>query len=240
MDVVASAVAVVDAQDGLAVRQQIRRGQKLANELSNDGLPPQTAADVDRETERPMLVSLEVQADVVHFRGGPVGGRACDRELEFARQVSEFRMQRRPLANDFAVRTRVVDLVLRDAGHVVRGDVANAVAARLDGMHLNGGQLRENVRDLGQLGPVELQILAGREMPETAVVAARDVAQFAQLARAQQAVRDRDAQHGRMALDVESVAEAQGPEFVVGKLPGKKPPGLVAEFRDTLIHDRLV
>ena len=54
--------------------------------------------------------------------------RAVDGDLEFARQEREFRMERRPLPEDLRVRARVGDFVVRDAGVVVRRDVANAIA----------------------------------------------------------------------------------------------------------------
>ena len=56
-------------------------------------------------------------------------------------------MEGRPLADDFAVGARILDLIGRDAGQVIGGDIAHAVAARLDGVHLHGGQLREDVRN---------------------------------------------------------------------------------------------
>jgi hypothetical protein len=48
-------------------------------------------------------------------------------------------MQRRPLAQDFAPRPRVLELVIGGAGEGVGGDVAHAIAARLDAVHLDIG-----------------------------------------------------------------------------------------------------
>ncbi len=145
-----------------------------------------------------------------------------------------------PLADDLAVRTRVIDLIRRHPGQVIGRDVADAVAAGLDGVHLHGGKFGEDVRHVRKLRPVQLQVLPGREVAEAAVVAARDVGELVQLGSAQQSVRDRDAQHRRMALDVQSVAQAQRAELLLGQLPGEVAARLVAEFRDALIDNCLI
>ncbi|MNJ76423.1 hypothetical protein D3C77_737000 [compost metagenome] len=51
-------------------------------------------------------------------------------------------------------------------------------------------------------------------MAVAAVPFAGDMRQRAQLARRQDAVGDRDAQHGRVALDVQAVLQAQNAEFI--------------------------
>ena len=79
-------------------------------------------------------------------------------------------MEVRPLPDDLAVRPRIVHLIQRDdAGEMVRGDVTNAIAARLDGMHLDRGKLLEDVRNGLERRPVELQVLTSREVPKAAV-----------------------------------------------------------------------
>ena len=79
-----------------------------------------------------------------------------------------------------------------------------------------------------------------REVTVAAVVAARDLGELAQLAHAQQPVGDRDAQHRRVALDVQAVAQPQRPEFLLRELPGEVAARLVAKLRDPLVHERLV
>ena len=54
------------------------------------------------------------------------------------------------------------------------------------------------------------------------------------------AVRNRDAQHRRVLLDVEAVLQPQRPELVLGQLAGEEAPRLVAELRDALVDDALV
>ena len=78
-------------------------------------------------------------------RGAILGG-AGDRDLEFPRQPAELRMQRRPLAQDLAPGTRVLELVMGGAGERIGGDVAHAIAARLDAMHLDIGERAQDRR----------------------------------------------------------------------------------------------
>ena len=67
-------------------------------------------------------------------------------------------------------------------GQVIRGDVAHAIAARLDGVHLHAGELGENLGDVRQRRPVELQVLTRREVAVALVVTAGDLSELAQLA----------------------------------------------------------
>ena len=57
-----------------------------------------------------------------------------------------------PLADDFRPRSRILDLVGGGAGILIGGDVANAVAAGLQRVHLHLGQFREDVRDVLSAG----------------------------------------------------------------------------------------
>ena len=95
------------------------------------------AADQHLEADLAGLVAVHAQADVVHLDGGAIVRRAGDGDLELARQEREFRMEGRPLADDLAVDARILDLVGGDAGELIGGDVADAVAAGLDGVHLD-------------------------------------------------------------------------------------------------------
>jgi len=174
-------------------------------------------------------------------RGGAVLGRAEDGDLELARQEGELGVQRAPLAQDLGVGPRVDVLVGRDAGQRVGGDVADAVAAGLDAVHVDLGQLVHHVRGFGERDPVELQVVARGEMAVAAalprragvaqVVLAGDARQHAKLARGDFAIGDRDAQHGRVALDVPAVLHAQRAQFVVAQLAVAVPAQLVAELR---------
>ena len=107
-------------------------------------------------------------------------------------------------------------------------------------MHLHRGKFGEDVGHVFELGPVELDVLARREMPVAAVVGARNVRELAQLRRREQPVGNRHAQHRRVALDVEAVAQPQRPKLVLGQLPGKETAGLAPKLGDPLIHQPLV
>ena len=104
----------------------------------------------------PLCAAHDVHADVVHQRCGAIVGRPGHGNLELARQVAEFGMKRRPLPDDLAPGARILDFVRRDARKVIRGDVADAVAAGLDGVHLDRRELGQNVRHVLELRPVVL------------------------------------------------------------------------------------
>ena len=232
--VVPPPLQVVDPHDRLEVGQEVAAGKELPQHLADDRRAPQSAAGQHLEAERPLAVPDQPQADVVDLGGGAVAPGAGHRDLELARQIGELRVQGGPLAQQLAVRAGVGDLVRGDAGQVVAGDVADAVAAGLDGVHVHRGEVREDVRDPIQGRPVELDVLAGGEVPVAAVVAPGDGGEHPELGRGQDPVGDRDPQHGREALHVEPVHEPQGLELLLAQLPGQIARGLLAELGDPL------
>jgi len=123
---------------------------------------------------------------------------------------------------------------------VVGGDVAHHVAARLDRVHLHRRELGEDVGDVFELRPVELQVLSRGEVAVAAVVGARHVREFAQLCGGQQPVGNRDPQHRRVALDVEPVPEPQSLELLLRQLARQEAPRLVAELANPVVHQALV
>jgi hypothetical protein len=154
-----------------------------------------------------------------------------DGDLELARQEGEFGVQRAPLAQDLGIGPRVDHLVGGDARQRIGGDVADAVAAGLDAVQVDLGQLVHHVGGLGQRDPVELQVLPRAEMAEAAalggqpgvavVMLARDAGQHAQLARGQFAIGHGHAQHRRVSLQVPAVLQAQRAEIVLRQLAGQ-------------------
>ena len=82
-------------------------------------------------------------------------------------------------------------------------------------VHLHLGEFLQNIGNLFEFGPVELQVLARREMPVATIVVARDFRQGAQLPRRQQPIGDGDAQHRRVTLDVQAIAQSQVFELVL-------------------------
>ena len=73
-------------------------------------------------------------------RGCAVFAGTGNRDLELARQKRELGVQGAPLAHDFCERARVGQLVRRNTSAFVTGDVADAVAAGLNAVHVDAGQ----------------------------------------------------------------------------------------------------
>src|SRR5437588_388465 len=107
-------------------------------------------------------------------------------------------------------------------------------------MHLDRGKLSQYVGNVLELRPIELDVLPRREMPVASIVLAADARQCAQLARRQQPVGNRDAQHRRVLLDVQAVLQAERAEIVLGELTGEISLRLVAKLRDALIDEALI
>ena len=128
-----------------------------------------------------------------------------------------------------------------DAGQMIGGGIADAVAAGLDRMHLDLGEFGQNIRHLLELGPVELEVLARGEMPVAAVVARERSAERAQL-------RPKTASpYGIATRSIGAWRWMYSPlrrrrcaKFVVGHLPGEKAARLVAELRDPLADQRAI
>ena len=159
------------------------------------------AADENLRAEH--AVTLEqLDADIVQPHRRAILGRRDDGDLELARQVGELGVKSAPLAQQLGPRARIGHFVGGGAGELVRGNVADAIAAGLDGVHLHRRQLGKDVGRILQLDPVELEVLARGEMAVAAVVLARDMAQHPHLPAAQRAIRHRDAQHIGVQLQV--------------------------------------
>ena len=203
--VVAPAFEIVDPEDRLQIGEQFGPGQEVADDLADHRRPPEPAADHHPIADLAGLVADDAEADIVDADRRPVLGRAGHRDLELARQPAELGVQARPLADQLGGRARVLDLVGGDAGEMVGGDVADAIARGLDAVHLDVGEQIENVGDVLQPRPVELDVLPRGEMAVAAVVAVGDQGELAQLARAQRAIGNGDAQHVGVKLEVEAV-----------------------------------
>jgi hypothetical protein len=164
VDVVAAAVAVVDPDHRFEVIHDLLPRQELAQHGADDGRAAHAAAHLHAEAEFAGLVLHHMQAHVVPAGGGAVFGGAGDGDLELARQEGELGVQRAPLAHDFREGARIGDFVDGNAGALVAGDVADAVAAGLDAVHVDRGQQVHHVGRLGQRNPVVLHVLARREV----------------------------------------------------------------------------
>ena len=240
VDVVAARPAIPHAQRRLAIAEQVVDRQERADQRGDERGAAHAAADIDLEAELAGVVLHQFEADIVQADRGAILVRRGQRDLELAWQVVELGMQVRPLANDLAVRPGIIHLVRGDSRHVIGGNKTKTKTTKQDGMHLDRGQLGENIGNAFELRPVELQVRARSEVPIAAVVLLRNIAELAQLARAEQAVGDRDAQHGRMALDIEAVAQADGLELIFRQLARQEAARLVPEFGYALVYESLV
>ncbi|MNO90041.1 hypothetical protein D3C76_815410 [compost metagenome] len=238
--VVATAIAVVDPQDGVEVAQQVLPRQEFIDECTHHRRTAQAAADQYTEAQFASGVVHRLKADVMDFDGGAVGSRTVDGDLELARQVGEFRVERGPLADDLAPWARVDQFVGGDTGKLVGGDVAQAVAAGLDRVHLHGGQFSENVRNVFHGRPVELHVLPGTDVGVALVVVAGNLGHHSHLARSQLAVRHGDSQHRRETLDIKAILQAQGAEFFFAQLACQIASGLITELLDAVLDDPLI
>jgi hypothetical protein len=123
---------------------------------------------------------------------------------------------------------------------MVRRDVADTVARRLDGRDLDLGQLGENVRRLLELYPVVLDVLPRREVAEASVVDTRYMGEFSHLTRGQRPIRDVDAQHIGMQLQVEPVHQAQRLELILVELAGQTAANLSPELPNALGYQLVI
>ena len=228
--VIAPAERVVDAQDAFDIAQQVAHRQPFADFDRDAGGAAEAAAGIDFESGVTVFVALGENADVMRAHGGAVVRAAGDGDFELARQIGEFRVVGGPLAEDFRVEARVHDLIGGGTGEMVGGDVADAIAAGLDGVHVRLRQSGEDGGRVFQTRPVELDVLARGEMAVATVVMAGDIGELAHLGRAEHAVGDRDAQHVAVQLEVEPVHQPQRLELILGELAGEAAGGLVAEL----------
>ena len=258
VDVVAPPEAVVDPHNGVQVVQDLVRRQEFPNWGGQHRRAAHAATHQHPKTQ-PCRARVglrvrrpdQVQAHVMPERGGTVVERAGHRNLELARQKSELGLQRAPLAQDFAIGARVGDLVDCNAGALVAGDVAYAVAAGLDAVHVHAGQQVHHVGAVFQADPVELHVLAGGEVAIAAgdstghglgkfqpagrqrfgprgVMVTGDFGEHPQLGRRQLAIGHRHPQHRRVALHIPAVLQAQRLELVVRQLASLPASQLVA------------
>ncbi|CRM94327.1 hypothetical protein [Pseudomonas sp. 22 E 5] len=238
--VVATAVAVVDPQDRVEVAQQVRPWQKLVDERADHWRTAQAATHQHTEAQFACGVVHRLQADVVDFDGRTVRGRAVDGDLELARQVGEFRVEGGPLTDDFAPRARVDQFVGGNAGELVGGHVTQAVAAGLNGVHLHGRQLSQDVRHIFQCRPVELHVLAGTDVGVAFVEVAGNLGHHACLARSQLAVGHGHPQHRRKALHIKAILQAQRAELFFAQFTCQIASGLITELLDAVLDDALI
>src|SRR5690606_20134232 len=99
------------AHDAFEIGEQMLVGHAAVDQLGDHRRTPEATADPHFPADVARAVHSGLKADIVKADGGAVSGGAGDGDLEFAREVREFRMQARPLAEDFGDGTWIDDLV---------------------------------------------------------------------------------------------------------------------------------
>ncbi len=181
VDVVAAPIHVVDAQDRLEIGEQVFLRHEVGNLLGDHRRAAETAPDIDFIADFALAVLDDLDTDIVYADRGAIVRRTGDGDLELARQVGKFRVEGRPLPDDLRDDTRIFKLAFCGARILVRGHVADAVARGLDAMHLDRGEILQNIRHVLQRRPVELEVLARREVAIAAVIFAAHMGKHAQL-----------------------------------------------------------
>ena len=108
----------------------------------------------------------------------------------------------RPLPQQLSNWTGICNLIGGRTGEMIDGDIANGVAAGLNGMHLNLGQSLQNIWHIFELRPVELNVLAGGEMTVALVPTLGNHCQLCHLKAVERTIRDSHAQHISMQLQI--------------------------------------
>ena len=200
--VVAAAMAIVDAQAGLSIADQLLYRHPFADHRRDHRGAAHAATGKEPRAEHARLVLDQLDADIVQPHRRPVIGRGDHRDLELARQQLEFGVEGRPLPQQFGPGARIGNLVGGSARELVRADIADAVAAGLDRVHLDRRQLGKNVGRILQLDPVILDVLPGGEMAIALVILARDMGEHVHLLRIERAIGNGDAQHIGVQLQI--------------------------------------
>ena len=241
VNIVTTAPAVVNAHHGFQKVKYLVPRQELANHRADNGCAPHSATGHDAKPDFACGIALHMQTHIVPCGGGAVFQSAADGDFEFARQKCKFRVQRAPLAQNFCKRARVHNFIYRHTGAFVAGDIAYAVTAGLNTVHVHACQQVHHIGAFVQRNPVVLQVLTGGEMgvvfrqsrcgnaadgvlrglgafEQTGlgrVVVACNGGQHTQLRTAEFAVGHSHTQHGCIALHIPAVLQTQRTEFVV-------------------------
>jgi hypothetical protein len=151
--VVAAAIEVVDAQDRLEIGEQVLLRQEVLDLLGRSSACGPAAADIDRRSRsrRPVILR-RLQADVVEPDRGAVIGAPVIAILNLRGRYENSGCSDDHCRRISAYRPRIGDLVGGGAGELVRRDVADAVARGLDGVHLDLGEVGQDVRHVLQRG----------------------------------------------------------------------------------------
>src|SRR5258708_35517189 len=109
--------------------------QELTHHLTDDRRPAKTAACEDFESKLSQRTAHDVHADIMDQRSGAILRRSRYGNLELARKVCEFGMERRPLPDDFAPGPRILEFIRGNSRKMIEDGIAIEVAADLTGVH---------------------------------------------------------------------------------------------------------
>ena len=107
-------------------------------------------------------------------------------------------------------------------------------------MHLDIGQKAEDLRNVLQLRPVELEVLPRGEMAIALVKPLADQRQLPHLPRGERAIGNGDAQHIGVELEIEAILQAQRTELIIRKRAIQPPFHLIGKLGDPFAHEALV
>ncbi len=166
------------------------------------GVGRQAAADPEVVARAELRVHDADERDVVDLVVGAVHRAAGDGGLELAREVREGRVPDVAVPHLLQHLGGVEHLGAVDAGERAADDDARAVAARLGGVQAHGVEPLPDRRDVLDADPVQLHVLAVRDVGHVAAVLGADLADHPQLLVGELAAVDADAQHEERRLEL--------------------------------------
>ena len=159
------------------------------------GMARKPAADAQVEAARAVLGDRARQRDVVDQPARAVLAAARDRDLVLAREVRVELVVEEVVVDRLGGGVAVDDLVMREAGERAADDVARDVAAGAGRRHPDALEPLEDLGDVLQPDPVDLEALAGRAVDHAAAEVLGDRGHRLGLSGAQLSLDDLDAHH---------------------------------------------
>ena len=119
--------------------------------VGGDGSPiqlsPLTAADMNFITDFSFIVLDDNNTDIMKLNCGTVIFVTRHGNFKLAREIRKLRMKSRPLANNFGNYSWVFNLISDRTCILVSGNISNAIAGSLNGMHFYTGKFLQKVRN---------------------------------------------------------------------------------------------
>ena len=155
----------------------------------------EAAADAQVEAARAVLGDHAGQRDVVDQAAGAVLGAARDGDLVLARQVRVELVVEEVVVDGLGGGVAVDDLVVGEAGQRAADDVAGDVTAGAARGHPDALEAVEDLDDVLEPDPVDLEALARRAVDDAAAELLRDAGHRLHLGQGQLPLDDLDAHH---------------------------------------------